>query len=84
MNKPFFCRNCFLTDWRYKRLKNTIDLLLFYGEPFHGFSESDETKKKGKETKQNSEFIHWPKEKDESKEKSFEINALSNYLFFNG
>ena len=40
MNKPYFCRNFFLTDWRHKRLKNTIDLLLFYGEHFYGFSES--------------------------------------------
>ena len=41
-------------------------------------------RQKRKEKKQNSEFIHWPKEKDVSKEKSFQINALSNYLFFNG
>ena len=40
MNKPYFCRIFFLTDWRYKRLKNTIDLLLFCGEHFYGFSES--------------------------------------------
>ena len=30
----------FLTDWCHKRLKNTIDLLLFYRELFYGFSES--------------------------------------------
>ena len=36
MNKPYF-----LIDWRHKRLKNTIDLLLFYGEHFYGFSESE-------------------------------------------
>ena len=41
MNKPYFCRNFFLIDWRHKRLKNTIDLLLFYGEHFYGFSGSD-------------------------------------------
>ena len=29
-----------LTDWRHKRLENTIDLLLFYGEHFYEFSES--------------------------------------------
>ena len=40
MNKPYFCRNVFLTDWRYKRLKNTIDLMLFYGEHFFEFLES--------------------------------------------
>ena len=40
MNKPYICRNFFHTDWRHKRLKNTIDLLLFYGEHFYGFSES--------------------------------------------
>ena len=33
--------NFFLTDWRHKRLKNTIDLLLFYGEHFYGFLESE-------------------------------------------
>ena len=37
-----------------------------------------------KEMKRNSKFIHQPKEKDESKEKSFENNALLNYLFFDG
>ena len=36
MNKPYFCRNFF----SHKRLKNTIYLLLFYGEHFYGFSES--------------------------------------------
>ena len=40
MNKPYFCRNFFLTGWRHKRLKNKIDLLLFYREHFYGFSES--------------------------------------------
>ena len=40
MNKPHFYRNFFLTDWRHERLKNTIDLLLFHGEDFYGFSES--------------------------------------------
>ena len=40
MNKPYFCQNFFLTDWCHKRLKNTIDLLLFYEEHFYGFSES--------------------------------------------
>ena len=40
MNKPYFCRNFFLADWRHKRLKNTIDLLLLYREHFYGFSES--------------------------------------------
>ena len=40
MNKPYFSRNLFLIDRRHKRLKNTIDLLLFYGEHFYGFSES--------------------------------------------
>ena len=44
MNKPCFCRNLFLTDWRYKRLKNTADLL-FYGEHFYGFSESEVEKR---------------------------------------
>ena len=41
MNKPYFCRNFSLTDWRHKRIKNTIDLLLFYGEHFYGFLESE-------------------------------------------
>ena len=30
----------FLIDWHHKRLKNAIDLVLFYGEHFYGFSES--------------------------------------------
>ena len=29
MNKPYFCRDVFLTDWRHKRLKNKIDLWIF-------------------------------------------------------
>ena len=29
MNEPYFCPNFFLTDWRHKRLNNTIDLSLF-------------------------------------------------------
>ena len=37
MNKPYFCRKFFPTDWRHKRLKNKIDLLLFYREHFYGF-----------------------------------------------
>ena len=36
---------CFLTDWHHKLLKNTIDLLLFYGEYLYGFSESENEKK---------------------------------------
>ena len=32
------CRN--FIDWHHKCLNNTIDLLLFYGEHFYGFSES--------------------------------------------
>ena len=31
----------FLTGWRQKRLKNTIDLLSFYGEHFYEFLESE-------------------------------------------
>ena len=31
----------FLIDWHHKRLENTIDLLLFYGEHFYGFLEKD-------------------------------------------
>ena len=41
MTKPYFYRNFFLGDWRHKRLKTTIDLLLFHGEHFYGFLESD-------------------------------------------
>ena len=33
-----------------QRLKNTIDLLFFYGEHFYGFSESDLRKRWKKET----------------------------------
>ena len=52
MNKLHFCRNFFLIDWHHKRLKNTVDLLLFYGEYFYGCLESD----LGKE-KRNIHFI---------------------------
>ena len=51
MNKPYFCQIFFLTDWHHKRLKNTIDLLLFYGffyDHFYGFSESALSLKKSK------------------------------------
>ena len=41
MNKLYFCQNFFVIDWHQKRVKNTIDLFLFYGENFYGFSESD-------------------------------------------
>ena len=44
MNKPYFCRIFFLTDWRHKRLKNKIDLLLFYRGHFYGFLQSDSDK----------------------------------------
>ena len=37
----------FLTVWRDKRFKSTIDLLLFYEEHFHGFSESAYTGQHG-------------------------------------
>ena len=33
--------NFLLRDWRHKRLKNITDLLLFHGEHFYEFSESD-------------------------------------------
>ena len=48
INKPYYCRDFFLTDWRHKCLKNTMDLLLFYGEYFYGFSESDLRKRRKK------------------------------------
>ena len=41
MNKPYFCRDFFHIDRRHKLRKNTIDLLLFYGEHFYGFSERE-------------------------------------------
>ena len=41
MNKSYLCRNFLLIDWHHKRLKNTIDLLLFYGEHFYRFLEID-------------------------------------------
>ena len=46
MNQPYFCQKKLITDWRHKRLKNTIDLLLFYGEHFYQFLESDLRKRK--------------------------------------
>ena len=51
MNKPYFCRNFFVTDLRHKRLKNTIDLLLFYRKHFYGFSEGEKWKLKNKKTR---------------------------------
>ena len=44
MDKLYFCRNFFLIDWRHKRVKNKIDLLLFCREQFYGFSESEYSK----------------------------------------
>ena len=41
MNKPFSCRTFYLTDRRHKCLKNATDLLLFYGEHFREFLESE-------------------------------------------
>ena len=38
-NKSYLCQILFLIEWRHRRLKNTIDPLLFYGEHFCGFSE---------------------------------------------
>ena len=40
----FLPKKFFLTDSRHKRLKNIIDLLLFYGEHFYGLSESENKK----------------------------------------
>ena len=39
MNKLYSCQTFSLIDGRHKRLKNIIDLLLFYREHFDGFSE---------------------------------------------
>ena len=41
MNMLYFLPRFFPIDWCHKHLKNTIDLLLFNGEHFYGFSESD-------------------------------------------
>ena len=41
MNKAYFWPIFFLSDWRHERLKKSIDLLLFYGERFYGFLQSD-------------------------------------------
>ena len=54
----------FLEDWRHKRLKNTIDLLLFYGEHFYGFSERDlcrrrKKKQKIKTVRNKNIYIYW-------------------------
>ena len=48
MNKPYFYWKPFLIDWRHNRLKNTIDLLLFYREHFYGFLKSDLWKRPNK------------------------------------
>ena len=37
----FLYKDIFQIDWHHERLKNAIYLLLFYGEHFHGFLESD-------------------------------------------
>ena len=55
---PYFCRNFFLIDWRHKRLKNTADLLLFYGEHFYGFSESDLWKRRKKKHSLHNKHIY--------------------------
>ena len=41
MSKPYFCITFSLADLRHKRLKNKVELLLFYREHFYRFSESD-------------------------------------------
>ena len=41
MTKPYSCQNFYLTDWPHKCLKNATDLLLFYGEHFFEFLESE-------------------------------------------
>ena len=55
---PYFCRNIFPIDWRHKRLKNTADLLIFYGEHFYGFSESDLWKRWKKKHSLHNEHIY--------------------------
>ena len=57
MNKAYFCRNFFRIDWRHKRLKNTIDLLIFYGEHFYGFLESELLK--NLKTQERTRFSFW-------------------------
>ena len=59
MNKPYFCRIFFLRDWRHKRLKNTIHLLLIDSEHFYGFSES---------VLVNYKFLDYSKQFDKIKE----------------
>ena len=48
MNKSYFCQNCFLMDWCHKHLKNTVDIMLFYGGYFYGFLEYDLWKRRKK------------------------------------
>ena len=55
MNKLYFCWNFFLIDWRHKNLKNTVDLLLFYGEHFYWFSEKDSSKSKKTQQKKQQQ-----------------------------
>ena len=49
----------FLINWHHKRIKNTIDLLLFYGEHFYGFLEIDLWKHREKKfiSKQTSIYM---------------------------
>ena len=58
MNKPYLCQKIFLTDWRHKALKNTIDLLLVYGEHFYGFSESEIMRAKSCSTSYANDLIN--------------------------
>ena len=48
----------FLTDRRHKRLKNTIDLLLLYGQHLYGFSEGDLWKCKRQKHLFHKKHIH--------------------------
>ena len=58
MNEPYFCRNFFFIDWCHKRLKNKIDLLLFYREHFYGFLGSDLWKSQKKKHSFHNKHIY--------------------------
>ena len=49
----------FLIDWHHKRLKNAIDLVLFYGEHFYGFSAGLVKNGKRVFSKTRGKFVSW-------------------------
>ena len=55
-----FAEIFFLIDWNHKRLKNTIDLLLFYGEHLYEFLDSDVKNHPNFIFRQSHVFVYGP------------------------